>query len=347
MSTANTTMNKTAIFTAVQLLRQAAEELQQSHTTSRDRNDWTGEEGAKASYDEHMAVAAALEALRDRITELEAEVDAERRHHGIRNASAVRTLHELGYSWRGAHAWQPPAPQAAVPLPLLVRDIARDLGITVPQACIALKPLGNYSTNSAVTAEMARMLRDHFPAPVHPADGVPQVSIEKLEDWKRRVNTLATCGLKADRYRVGSALKQEIADAITAQPAAQGTHAQVIEALEDAQSVLRSINMGKQHKIVQPDGEVGYLQRDEWCKWAYGEVSEKVTSALAAAQGMGAQQYRLIERGELIEAGDQFLRDDFTWQIDPRGIFVGVPHGAALRPARRALAAQAKQGGAA
>lgn len=59
-----------------------------------------------------------------------------------------------------------------------------------------------------------------------PANGVPQVSIEKLEDWKRRVNTLATCGLKADRYRVGSALKQEIADAITAQPAAQGMDAQ-------------------------------------------------------------------------------------------------------------------------
>ena len=66
----------------------------------------------------------------------------------------------------------PQAVQAAVPLPLLVRDIARDLGITVPQACIALKPLGNYSTNSAVTAEMARMLRDHFSAPAHPAEGV-------------------------------------------------------------------------------------------------------------------------------------------------------------------------------
>lgn len=65
------------------------------------------------------------------------------------------------------------AVQADAPLPLLLRDIARDLGITVPQACIALKPLGNYSTNSAVTAEMARMLRDHFPVPAHPAEGVP------------------------------------------------------------------------------------------------------------------------------------------------------------------------------
>ena len=46
-----------------------------------------------------------------RIAELEAEVDAERHHHGIRNASAVRTLHALGYSWRGTDAWQPPAEQ--------------------------------------------------------------------------------------------------------------------------------------------------------------------------------------------------------------------------------------------
>lgn len=76
-------------------------------------------------------------------------------------------------------------------------------------------------------------------------------------------------------------------------------------------------------------------------------LAAAVATAQPAAQGMDAQQYRLIERGELIEAGDQFLRDDFTWQIDPRGIFVGVPYGAALRPARRALAAQAKQGGAA
>lgn len=73
------------------------------------------------------------------------------------------------------------------------------------------------------------------------------------------------------------------------------------------------------------------------------QLAKVLMATQPAAQGMDAQQYRLIERGELIEAGDQFLRDDFTWQIDPRGIFVGVPYGAALRPARRSLAAQAKQ----
>lgn len=76
----------------------------------------------------------------------------------------------------------PQAVQAAVQLPLLVRDIARDLGITVPQACIALKPLGNYSTNSAVTAEMARMLRDNFPAPAHPAEGVPAQAVPEIDE---------------------------------------------------------------------------------------------------------------------------------------------------------------------
>lgn len=47
---------------AARLLRAAAHELQQSHTQSRDRNDWTGEADAKAAYDEHMDAAAALEA---------------------------------------------------------------------------------------------------------------------------------------------------------------------------------------------------------------------------------------------------------------------------------------------
>jgi len=68
----------------------------------------------KATFPTHMDKHSALQWIHD----LEAEADAERRHHGIRNASAVRTLHALGYTWRGADAWQPPAQQvvqAAVP----------------------------------------------------------------------------------------------------------------------------------------------------------------------------------------------------------------------------------------
>lgn len=48
---------------AARLLREAAEELQQGHTLSGDRNNWIGEPEAKAAYDEHMGAAAALEAI--------------------------------------------------------------------------------------------------------------------------------------------------------------------------------------------------------------------------------------------------------------------------------------------
>lgn len=44
---------------ACRLLREAADELQQSHTSSRSRDDWTGEPEAKAAYDEHHAVQLA------------------------------------------------------------------------------------------------------------------------------------------------------------------------------------------------------------------------------------------------------------------------------------------------
>ncbi|MDH0495741.1 hypothetical protein [Comamonas aquatica] len=127
----------------------------------------------------------------------------------------------------------PQAVQAAVPLPLLVRDIARDLGITVPQACNALKPLGNYSTNSAVTAEMARMLRDHFPAPAHPAEGVP------AQDWQDAVAEAAQAraagyegddrkDIKTDVFNAfakGADWERRRAALAATQPAAQGMEA--------------------------------------------------------------------------------------------------------------------------
>lgn len=61
----------------------------------------------KATFPTHMDKHSALQWIHD----LEAEADAERRHHGIRNASAVRTLHALGYTWRGADAWHPAEPR--------------------------------------------------------------------------------------------------------------------------------------------------------------------------------------------------------------------------------------------
>ena len=46
---------------AARLLREAAEELRQSHTLSSDRNNWIGEPDAKAAYDDHLTAAQALE----------------------------------------------------------------------------------------------------------------------------------------------------------------------------------------------------------------------------------------------------------------------------------------------
>lgn len=46
---------------AARLIREAAEELRQGHTLPPNHDDWEGESEAKASYDEHMALAGALE----------------------------------------------------------------------------------------------------------------------------------------------------------------------------------------------------------------------------------------------------------------------------------------------
>lgn len=46
---------------ACRLLRDAAYDLLVNHTPHRARGDWTGEEDAKESYDEHIAAADALE----------------------------------------------------------------------------------------------------------------------------------------------------------------------------------------------------------------------------------------------------------------------------------------------
>lgn len=86
-----------AIADAARLLRAAAHELQQSHTTSRDRNDWTGEEGAKASYDEHMAAAAALEGMGQPQADKpagQAEMDAWREgaHFALKAVSEVSSI---------------------------------------------------------------------------------------------------------------------------------------------------------------------------------------------------------------------------------------------------------------
>lgn len=77
------------------------------------------------------------------------------------------------------------AKAAAEPLPLLVRDLARELHITAAEACIALKPLGNFSVNSAVTAEMATKLNECFPVPMEALD-----ERAAFDDFFRKLNGL-------------------------------------------------------------------------------------------------------------------------------------------------------------
>lgn len=76
---------------------------------------------------------------------------------------------------------QQPAPAGATPLPLLVRDIAADFGVTPVQVCLALLELGfgHLSVNMAITPKMAEQLREHFAATPQPAPATQQAGDEE------------------------------------------------------------------------------------------------------------------------------------------------------------------------
>ena len=57
----------------------------------------------------------------------------------------------------------------------------------------------------------------------------------------------------------------------------------LIEALEEARSVIGSLNSGK-HFEVTKFGERGYWQRFEWVEWAMNEVLPKLDAALEAVK---------------------------------------------------------------
>lgn len=99
-----------------------------------------------------------------------------------------------------------------------------------------------------------------------------------------------------------------------------------LEILEDAVSILSSINHGKQHAVKVGD-EVCYWQRQEWIDWAEKEVLPKLRALLAT----GGQAQAVERANRDIEAGNAFRTDAFT-------------HWHPLE--KPALAAQAKQGGA-
>ncbi len=112
------------------------------------------------------------------------------------------------------------AAPAAEPLPLLVRDIARDLGITTLDACQALKGLGNFSVNSAVTADMARKLRECFPEATEESSAGDLAEVPdgfgSAKHWKEKAQYWAGV---AHELR-GQALRGEPVDGII-QPSSQ------------------------------------------------------------------------------------------------------------------------------
>jgi len=107
-----------------------------------------------------------------------AEVDFD--HIFVPSAAVIRRLHAENQRLATLVDAQQPAPSAAAtvgeaPLPLLVRDIAADLGTTPIQVCTALATLGfgGHSVNMAVTPRMAQSLRAHFASPTPQADSQP------------------------------------------------------------------------------------------------------------------------------------------------------------------------------
>ena len=60
---------------------------------------------------------------------------------------------------------------------------------------------------------------------------------------------------------------------------------ELLAALEEAKSVLSSINTGRQHKVEVEDDEPAFWQRNEWVTWAKGEVLPMIEAAIAKAKG--------------------------------------------------------------
>lgn len=169
------------------LLAQASEMLEDYSAEQRQRGNCSAAEGADCSAHAVQRLGVAmLEAQRDAQSAPAAVAvpgeratfdDFFRKRNGLHPDTDTTFRSDAAEPWRywqarAALAAPPPAPTPTY-LPLLVRDIARELGITSPEACATLKPLGNFSVNSAVTAEMVAKLREQ-----HPATQAQDVQIE-------------------------------------------------------------------------------------------------------------------------------------------------------------------------
>ena len=123
---------------------------------------------------------------------------------------------------RASHGKAPVHAAEEQPLPLLVRDIAADLGTTPVQVCIALSKLGfaGHSVNMVVTPQMAKSLRAHFAttAQAAPAVGLKDHEVAALVNRLRDVASQFR-GTRQLRERIASEIRP-VAHALAA-PAAQ------------------------------------------------------------------------------------------------------------------------------
>lgn len=106
---------------AAELLRHYAHELQDAHTSRSAPDDWTGGEEAKAAYDEHLAVAEALE--RERADAME-----QARLLGISAERELRLCARVQGLERAAPQWVPVAEH----LPATGTPVLLDIGKRLP-----------------------------------------------------------------------------------------------------------------------------------------------------------------------------------------------------------------------
>ena len=64
-------------------------------------------------------------------------------------------------------------------------------------------------------------------------------------------------------------------------------NAELVEALKESLSVVRSVHTGRDRRVVR-DGCVLFMQTDEWCQWLEVELEPKFSGIVAKAEGREA-----------------------------------------------------------
>ena len=81
-----------------------------------------------------------------------------------------------------------------------------------------------------------------------------------------------------------SAMSAAIDEAARANARLIAAAPELLEALRDALSALRSVNTSRDRRVLR-EGCVLYLQTEEWCKWVENELADKAIAAIAKATG--------------------------------------------------------------